>query len=97
MNQDKVSTIGATVAETPPGELFSGGLQEAAKAAMTAAQTEFEKLKAAARAQGSAAVKEIKTVVESTARQAQQAGSDFISEQKANLCSKSAELCRGRS
>jgi hypothetical protein len=84
MHQDKVSTIGPTVAETPPGEP-SSGLQEAAKSATTAAQTEFEKLKGAAREQGSTAVKEIKTVAESTARQAQQAGSDFVSEQKANL------------
>ena len=88
MIQDKVSTIGATVAETPPEEPSSGGLQEAAKDSTAAAQTEFEKLKGSAREQGSAAVKEIKTVAESTARQAQQAGSDFVSEQKANFAQK---------
>ena len=88
MNQDKVSTIGPTVTETPPGKLASGGLQEAAKEATSAAQTEFEKLRGAAREQGSAAVKEIKTVAESTAREAQQAGSDFLHEQKGNLARK---------
>ena len=100
MNQDKVSTIGPTVTETPPGKLASGGFQEAAKEATSAAQTEFEKLRGAAREQGSAAVKEIKTVAESTAREAQQAGSDFIHEQKGNLAQKVqnyAEAVRGAS
>ena len=96
MNQNKVSTIGPTVAETPSGNPASGGLQEAAKEATSAAQTEFEKLRGAAREQGSAAVKEIKTAAESTAREAQQAGSDFIHEQKANLAQK-VELCGGSS
>ena len=48
----------------------------------------IETLKSAAQEQGGAAVEEIKTVAQSATRQAQEAGRDFIDEQKENLARK---------
>ena len=62
-----------------------GGAQEIAKQAAQTAQAEIQKLKGAAREQGSAAVEEIKTAAQSAAREAQEAGRDFVHEQKENL------------
>jgi hypothetical protein len=90
MNQDKVTPIGVGVAKAPPDkpEPGSHGLQQSAKGAKSAVQTEFEKLKGAAREQGSEAVEDIKTAAESAAREAQQVGRDFMHEQKENLAQK---------
>ena len=52
------------------------------------AQTEIDTLKHPALEQGSAAVEEIKTAAQSAARQAQEAGRDFVHEQKENLAHK---------
>ena len=83
MNEEKISRS-ARPTETPS----RSGSQQTAKQATQAAQTEIEKLKGAAREQGSAAVEEIKTVAQSAAREAQEAGRDFVHEQKENLAQK---------
>jgi hypothetical protein len=87
MNEKKNSAAGLTEAETPssmpqPSEL---GVQEKAKQTAQTANAEIEKLKGAAREQGSAAVEEIKTAAQSAAREAQEAGRDFVHGQKENL------------
>jgi hypothetical protein len=95
MNEEKISRS-PTTPETPA----RSGLQQTAKQATHAAQTEIEKLKGAAREQGSAAVEEIKTVAQSAAREAQEAGRDFVHEQKENLAQrvhKYAEAVRAAS
>ena len=102
MNEEKISPTGLTGAETPSGtpRPSHSGLQQTAKQAAQAAQTEIEKLKGAAREQGSAAVEEIKTVAQSAAREAQEAGRDFVHEQKENLAQrvhKYAEALRAAS
>ena len=51
-------------------------------------KTKIETLKSAAQEQGGAAVEEIKTVAQSATRQAQEAGRDFILDQKENLAQK---------
>jgi hypothetical protein len=83
MNEKKISRS-ATTTETPS----PSGLQQKAKQAAQAAQTEVQKLKGAAREQGSTAVEEVKTVAQSAAREAQEAGRDFVHEQKENLAQK---------
>ena len=90
MNEEKISPTRFAPPETPSGapRPSQGGRQETPKQATQAAQTEIEKLKGAAREQGSAAVEEIKTVAQSAAREAQEAGRDFVHEQKENLAQK---------
>jgi hypothetical protein len=102
MNEEKISPTGLTGAETPSGtpRPSHSGLQQTAKQAAQAAQTEIEKLKGAAREQGSAAAEEIKTAAQSAAREAQEAGRDFVHEQKENLAQrvhKYAEALRAAS
>jgi hypothetical protein len=102
MNEKKNSAAGLTEAETPssmpqPSEL---GVQEKAKQTAQTANAEIEKLKGAAREQGSAAVEEIKTAAQSPAREAQEAGRDFVHGQKENLAQrvhKYAEALRAAS
>ena len=62
-----------------------GGAQEIAKQTAQTAQAEIQKLKGAAREQGSAAVEEIKTAAQSVAREAQETGRDLIHKQKENV------------
>ena len=90
MNEEKISSTGFTPSETPSGNPrpSGSGLQQMAKQVTQTAQTEIEALKGGAREQGSAAVEEIKTVAQSAARQAQEAGRDFVHEQKENLAQK---------
>ena len=64
------------------------GLKQMAKETAQTAKTKMETLKSAAQEQGGAAVEEIKTVAQSATRQAQEAGRDFIQEQKENLAQK---------
>jgi hypothetical protein len=102
MKEEKISPTGLTGAETPSGtpRPSHSGLQQTAKQAAQAAQTEIEKLKGAAREQGSAAVEEIKTVAQSAAREAQEAGRDFVHQHKENLAQgvhKYAEALRAAS
>ena len=87
MNKEEISQAGFASRETPSGtpEPSEGTAQEAAKQAAQTAQAQLEKLKGAAREQGSAAVEEIKTAAQSAAREAQEAGRDFVHEQKENL------------
>jgi hypothetical protein len=87
MKEEKISPAGFTESETPysaprPSQRDA---HETAKQATQAAQTEIQKLKGAAREQGSAAVEELKTAAQSAAREAQEAGRDFVHEQKENL------------
>jgi hypothetical protein len=102
MNEKKILPAGFTAPKTPsstPGP-SQRGAQETAKQATQTAQTEIEKLKGAAREQGSAAVDEIKTAAQSAAREAQEAGRDFVHEQKENLAQrvhKYAEALRAAS
>ena len=102
MNEEKILPAGFTAPETPSSapRPSQHGAQETAKQAAQAAQTEIEKLKGAAREQGSAAVEEIKTAAQSAAREAQEAGRDFVHEQKENLAQrvqKYAEALRAAS
>jgi hypothetical protein len=84
MNKEEISQAGFASPETPSGTP-EGTAQEAAKEAAQTAQAQLEKLKGAAREQGSAAVEEIKTAAQSAAREAQEAGRDFVHEQKEKL------------
>ena len=90
MNEEKISAPGSSSPETPfdtprsPGS----GLQQMAKEATQTAKTKIETLKSAAQEQGGAAIEEIKTATQSATRQAQEAGRDFIQEQKENLAQK---------
>jgi hypothetical protein len=90
MNEEKNSPTDRSASETSPGtpSLGGGGAQQLAKQATQTAQTEIETLKNSALEQGSAAVGEIKTAAQSAARQAQEAGRDFVHEQKENLAHK---------
>jgi hypothetical protein len=90
MNEEKISTPDFTTPETPSGALHpsGSGLQQMAKEAALTAKTKIETLKSAAQEQGGAAVEEIKTVAQSATRQAQEAGRDFILDQKENLAQK---------
>ena len=97
MNEEKISPFTApeTSSSTP-----QRGAQEKAKQTAQTAQAEIERLKGAAREQGSAAVEEIKTAAQSAAREAQEAGRDFVHEQKQNLAQrvqKYAEALRAAS
>jgi gas vesicle protein len=87
MNEEKILPSGFTTPETPSGtpQLSGSGLPQMAKEAAQTAKTKIETLKSAAQEQGGAAVEEIKTVAQSATRQAQEAGRDFIDEQKENL------------
>ena len=102
MNEEKIAPAGFIAPETPSStpQPSQRGAHETAKQATQTAQTELEKLKGAAREQGSAAVEEIKTAAQSAAREAQEAGRDFVHEQKENLAQrvqKYAEALRAAS
>jgi gas vesicle protein len=90
MNEEKILPPGFTTPETPSGtpQPSGSGLQQMAKETAQTAKTKIETLKSAAQEQGGAAVEEIKTVAQSATRQAQEAGRDFILEQKENLAQK---------
>ncbi|HET7239229.1 MAG TPA: hypothetical protein VFI76_09385 [Terrimicrobiaceae bacterium] len=89
MNEEKNSPSDRSVSGTPsPG---GDGAPELAKQASQTAQTEMEKVKNSALAESSAAVEQIKTAAQSAARQAQEAGRDFVHEQKENLAHKVGE------
>jgi hypothetical protein len=90
MNKEEISQAGFASPETPSGtpDPSERTAQEAAKQAAQTAQAQLEKLKGAAREQGSAAVEEIKTAAQSAAREAQEAGRDFVHEQKEKLAQK---------
>ena len=90
MNENRNSPVGLTATETPSNapKPSEPGAQEKAKQTAQTAKSEIEKLKGAAREQGSAAVEEIKTAAQSAARKAQEAGRDFVHEQKENLAQK---------
>jgi gas vesicle protein len=64
------------------------GLREMAKEAAQTAKTKVETLKSEAQEQGGAAVEEMKTVAQSATRQVQDAGREFVQEQKENLAQK---------
>ena len=87
MNEEKISPPGITTPETPSGtpRPSGSGLQQMAKEGAQTAKSKIETLKSAAQEQGGAAFEEIKTVAQSATRQAQEAGRDFIDEQKENL------------
>ena len=99
MNENRNSPVGLTATETPSNapKPSEPGAQEKAKQTAQTAKSEIEKLKGAAREQGSAAVEEIKTAAQSAARKAQEAGRDFVHEQKENLASESASVRGGAS
>ena len=86
MNENKTSATELKPPETSPSP--GSGLQRRAKEAAQTAKKEIETLKSAAREEGSAAVEQIKTAAQSVAVQAQEAGRDFIDEQKENLAQK---------
>ena len=90
MNEEKISTPGFTTPETPSGapQPSGSGLQQMAKGTAQTAKAKIETLKSAAHEQGGAVVTEIKTVAQSATRQAQEAGRNFIDEQKENLAQK---------
>ena len=90
MNKEEISQAGFASRETPSGtpEPSESTGQEAAKQAAQTAQAQLEKLKGAAREQGSSAVEEIKTAAQSAAREAQEARRDFVHEQKEKLAQK---------
>jgi vacuolar-type H+-ATPase subunit E/Vma4 len=92
MNEENLSPTDFAPPETSSGTSRpsqGGGHQTPKSAQVTqAAQIEIEKLKGAAREEGSAAVEEIKAVAQSAAREAQEAGRDFAHEQKENLAQK---------
>jgi hypothetical protein len=90
MNEEKNSPTDRSASETSSGtpSLGGAGAQQPAKQATQTAQTEIETLKNSALEQGSAAVEEIKTAAQSAARQAQEAGRDFVHEQKEHLAHK---------
>ena len=87
MNEEKISPPGITTPETPSGrpQPSGSGLQQMAKEGAQTAKSKIETLKSAAREQGGAAFEEMKTVAQSATRQAQEAGRDFIYEQRENL------------
>ena len=87
MNEEKISPPGITTPETPSGrpQPSGSGLQQMAKETAQSAKSKIETLKSAAQEQGGAAFEEIKTVAQSATRQAQEAGRDFIYEQRENL------------
>ena len=90
MNEEKISPPGFTTPETPSGtpQPSGSGLKQTANETAQTAKEKLETLKSAAQEQGGAAVEEIKTVAQSATRQAQEAGRDFILEQKENLAQK---------
>jgi vacuolar-type H+-ATPase subunit E/Vma4 len=57
------------------------GLQQIAKETAQTAKTKIETIKNAAKEQGGAAVEEIQTVAQTAAREARDAGRDFLQEQ----------------
>lgn len=90
MNEEKISPPDSSPPEMtsrmppPPGS----GLKQVAKETAQTAKEKLETLKSAAQEQGGAAVEEIKTVAQSATRQAQEAGRNFVDEQKENLARK---------
>ena len=86
MNEEKNSPTDRPASET--SSLGGGGPAQLAKQATQTAQREIETLKNSALEQGNAAVAEIKTAAQSAAREAQEAGRDFVHEQKENLAHK---------
>ena len=99
MNEKTNSPAGLTTPETPSSAPQPAAQQKAKQTSQTV-QAEIEKLKGAARDQGSATVEEIKTAAQSGAREAQEAGRDFVHEQKENLAQrvhKYAEALRAAS
>ena len=89
MNEERISAPGSSPTETSSMPQSPGsGLKQMAKETAQTAKTKIETLKSAAQEQGGAAVEEIKTVAQSATRQAQEAGRDFIQEQKENLVQK---------
>ena len=87
MNEKKISHAGLPATDTPSTTVQPSqpAVQEKAKQTVQTAQAEMEKLKGVAQEQGSAAVEEIKTAAQSAAREAQEAGRDFVHQQKENL------------
>jgi hypothetical protein len=86
MNEEKNSPTDRSASDTL--SLGGGGARQLAKQSTQTGQTEIETLKHSALEQGSAAVEEIKTAAQSAARQAQEAGRDFVHEQQENLAHK---------
>jgi hypothetical protein len=84
MKEENISPADRIETEAPPSPLPSAqpGIKEGVKQTTQAVKSEIEKLKGAAREQGSAAVEEIKSTAQSAAREAQEAGLDFLHQQK---------------
>jgi gas vesicle protein len=84
MNEEKNSPTDNSGSDTSS----LGAAPQLAKQVTQTAQTQIDTLKHSALEQGSAAVEEIKTAAQSAARQVQEAGRDFVHEQKQNLAHK---------
>jgi gas vesicle protein len=84
MNEETTSPS-KTPAGTSPSDT---DLQQTAKETARSAKAEIETLKNAAQDEGHAVLEQIKTAAQSATLQAQEAGRDFVDEQKENLAQK---------
>ena len=97
MNQDKVSTIGPTITETPPGKLASGGLQEAAKEARAPLRPSLKSSGVQLESKAVPRSKRLKRWQSPQPGKLSRRAATSIHEQKGNLARKVQELCGGSS